>query len=769
MPAWIIEEDDVNGQNIKELTQVISSYFDDAHLQISELTNLKNSEYYSLEQESDKPFYFVNRALESTGLIVPDLFVEATAIEEVLSRGEQELFDEKIQDIKNIIYQNIYNNISYIYKSKGAEKAFRNLIRCFGVDDELIKINLYSDNSDYTLEDTRRTTAIKKNVVDFNDPDRNDAVVYSNEVAARAETSSFIPAVPSLYSNLISMTFEAEVIFPKRLSIEHPEYVAATGLEKQIAMLGEADPLASGDAVYQASTSPIFSVYAKKDDALSENVKFALSSTLLGVDIETDETYKESYDNSKWNFAIRLTPVKEIGDTVLGGDTTDYNLEFYGVKMLADEVEEEFTKTVVVTSSNARAELEKAKFVAVGALRQDADPTNPTVTRDTDLKVSSVRFWYDYLSDEEIKGHASDASNFGRLNPNEDAYAFVDSLSSGLTTDIRVPRKDTLVLFWDFSNVTAADGSGEFIVEDLSDRITDGRYGWFTDLLEKQVTGRGKDFLADDDQVVNKEFIYSAKHRTPEVLNSEDLIEIRTQDDDKFTRESRPITHFFAAEKSMYQVIDDDIINLFASIVEFNDLIGQPVNRYRMNYKALEKFRQLYFQKVQNIPSLEKYVHFYKWLDSSIGMMIEQIIPISSNFSSTLRTMVENHTLERNKYWTKFPTLEMKQDIPEGQLRGIREMLYNYEICSAPISKVAEFDGAADYINIPDTDDLSFGDGTTDSSFSIATWVYIPTTVSAPGTIVSKYNSFASNSEYYLQHDPFNQLTRCTLMGFFNH
>ena len=759
MPAWILEEDDVNGQNIKELTQVISSHFDDTHLRISELTNLKNNEYYSLEEESDKPFFFVNRALESTGLIVPDLFVEATAFEEILSRGEQELFDEKIQDIKNVIYQNIYNNVSYIYKSKGAEKAFRNLIRCFGVDDELIKINLYSDNSDYTLEDTRRTTAIKKNVVDFNDPDRNDALVYSNEVAARAETSSFIPGVPSAKSNLISLTFEAEAIFPKRLSVEHPNYVSPTGLEKQIAMLGEADSLASGDAVYQASINPIFSIYAKKDDATSENIKFALSSTLLGADIETDATYKETYDNSKWNFAVRLSPIKEIGDTVLGGATSDYNLEFYGVKMLADEVEEEFTKTTVITSSNARAAMELAKFVSVGALKTDADPTNATTVRDTDIKVSSVRFWYDYLSDAEIKGHASDASNFGRLNPNADAYAFVTSLSSGLTTDIRVPRKDTLALFWDFSNVTAADSSGEFIVEDLSDRITDGRYGWFTDLLDKQITGRGRRFLADDKQVVNKEFLYSAKHRTPEVLNSEDLIEIRTQDDDKFTRESRPITHFFAAEKSMYQVIDDDIINLFASIVEFNDLIGQPVNRYRMNYKALEKFRQLYFQKVQNVPSLEKYVHFYKWLDSSIGMMIEQLIPISSNFSSTLRTMVENHTLERNKYWTKFPTLEMKQDIPEGQLRGIREMLYDWESGSAPITKVAEFDGAADFINVPDADSLSFGDGTTDSSFSIAAWVYIPTTVSSPGTIVSKYNSFASNSEYYLQHDPFNQLT----------
>ena len=31
-------------------------------------------------------------------------------------------------------------------------------------------------------------------------------------------------------------------------------------------------------------------------------------------------------------------------------------------------------------------------------------------------------------------------------------------------------------------------------------------------------------------------------------------------------------------------------MNLFGPIVEFNNLIGEPVNRYRQEYKSLEKF-----------------------------------------------------------------------------------------------------------------------------------------------------------------------------------
>ena len=77
-----------------------------------------------------------------------------------------------------MIYQNIYNNLVYIYKTKGTEKSFENLIRCFGVDDELIKLNLYADNVTYKLEDNRKFTSVKKNYVDFFRTENNESTVY---------------------------------------------------------------------------------------------------------------------------------------------------------------------------------------------------------------------------------------------------------------------------------------------------------------------------------------------------------------------------------------------------------------------------------------------------------------------------------------------------------------------------------------------------------------------------------------------------------------
>ena len=943
LPNWITDEDINRDENVKELSQVISSYFDNAQIQIQEITNLQEKRYNSLETENDKPFFLVRRNLESQGFETPDLFTEASAFEEILSRNDTSAFEEKLQDVKNTIYQNIYNNLSYIYKSKGTEKAFRNLIRCFGVDDELVKINMYSDGADYLLEDTRRTTAIKKKFVDFNNADREQGLVYTKADPSNVDSNSYIRGVGYARNPNLSFTFQTEIIFPKRISSDHPSYDIPTNLEEHIAYLGE--------YTTSYSANDLFDLKAVKEgsDASSENVKFVL--TMDGQTLET-QFFKSVYENSKWNLAVRLVPKKSLSGVVSGGSTTDYRAELYCVRMLADVVEDEQTVTADITETNARALLAKDKYVSIGALVNAGNPEPATVSsvNDTRVKMSSTLFWYDNVTNEEVRAHASDASNFGRLHPSEEAYMFDLEFNTDTSSAIQVPRRDTLAMHWDFSEVSTTDGSGEFIVNDLSqgkaitetdvnkksiqfladgdtidiadsdnlsfsdgagtdrpfsisawvkvgniatdsgviisrrnsvgvgtadgewivghtngglyvilyadpaqngtgsfsttkrihfkdsgtklssntwhfvtvtydgtqnasglkvykdaieispsiptskdvysgmpnfnivttiggtdsptgntfdDYIADtavfnkalsstevteiynggkvkdlskasvygdiiswwkmgddldttgvngiedyvgsnngtlqgtaaivsetplsdveysGTYGWFTNLVGRQVTGRGKHFTNNNDkQVVNREYVHSAKHRPPEVINSEDLVEIRSQDDITFTKDAQITTHFFTAEKSMYQVISDDMINLFATIVEFNDLIGQPVNRYRMEYKSLEKFRARYFEKVKNVPSLEKYIELYKWIDSSIGLMIQQIIPASANFSADLRNMVESHILERNKYWTKFPTLEMSGEPPTGVMRGINELAYSWKEGHAPV------------------------------------------------------------------------------------
>lgn len=734
IPNWIIEEDDAFGGNILDLTQVLSSYFDSAQVQISQITELKSSEYHSLENTNDVPYPLVRNALESKGMITPDLFVEATAFEEILSRGEQFKFEKKIENIKRVIYQNIYNNLPYIYKSKGTEKSFRNLLRCFGVDDEVIKINLYANEQDLKLEHSSSPTAAKKKFVDFNNAARHSGVIYTKSNPSEASSVSYIKGLPQDKDTSISMTFQTEVVFPHVGSIkEDPDYYGYTTPIEPIAFVGEYDSV--NDEYLQEQ---VFNIKAVKvgNQNNAESVYIVLQCG--DITLQSD-SFRGAYDNNRLNIAVRLVPQDTVLSLAEGAGQCDYNLEMYCISSSGTYVQFEDFKSSPISRNDAMVLLKKNKFLSIGSFRDFYLPESEGVANITRLKFASTLFWYDNVTNEEVKLHSQDVLNFGRMYPSENAYV----LDSDIHGSVQVPRKDTLALHWDFEDISTTDASGAIFVTDVSEETPSGQYGWFTDLVGANVTGKGIHFSANDAQIVNREFVHSARQKAPESINPEDLIQIRQFDDEIYKKDPDIVRYFFAIEKSMYQVINDDIINFFASIKEFNDLIGQPVNRYRMQYKSLEKFRGRYFERIKNVPSLEKYIEIFKWLDSSIGMMIYQLIPASSAFSSGLRTMIESHMLERNKYWNKFPTLEMSAEPPLGIIRGINELTYNWKDGSAPISVIPpqvvisrKTNDVRGEIEIGDIPSLEFGDGTTDSAFSISGFVYIPEIADATSEIV---------------------------------
>ena len=80
---------------------------------------------------SAKPLSMASDLLKSKGFITPEIFDSANILEWLSNRDEDRNFELELEDVKNQIYQNIYNNLININKSKGTEKAFRNLIRCY--------------------------------------------------------------------------------------------------------------------------------------------------------------------------------------------------------------------------------------------------------------------------------------------------------------------------------------------------------------------------------------------------------------------------------------------------------------------------------------------------------------------------------------------------------------------------------------------------------------------------------------------------------------
>ena len=160
---------------------------------------------------------------------------------------------------------------------------------------------------------------------------------------------------------------------------------------------------------------------------------------------------------------------------------------------------------------------------------------------------------------------------------------------------------------------------------------------------------------------------------------------LNQQDDVMFTRDTTYIQHIISVEKSMYQSISEEMLRMFSTVTDFSNIVGSPVNRYRMNYKELTKLRSIFFEIVENEPDIEKYIEYFKWIDDAISLFIFQLLPASSNKVEYLRNMVESHILERSKHFNKFPTIEMFNPVPNEALKGVNELLYNWKFGHAPL------------------------------------------------------------------------------------
>jgi hypothetical protein len=689
LPDWILTEDQ-NTQVISNLFHVISAYFDQLHYLISDIPRLKDITLMS--GSTDKPMPFAKELLESTGFFAPELFPNASVINNFLDRDKNGIIYEKsIHDIKNFIYENIYHNLSYINKSKGTPKAIRNLLRCFGVDDELFKINFYANNIAVKPENSYNITTVRKNFVDFNSLARNNATVFQSTASSNTNSSGYLnhSADDSAgFDSDIGMTFESEIQFPSPPNVDEPNFTSGSFGYISSSMFGVHTAKASAaDLDWASNDYGNFQVYAVRDEIKSPNSKnayFQLKSTaggLLAGNEITSSLFYDVYDNEKWNFAVVVKPAEYPNSTYVSGTTDDYRVEFHGYNMAADTVAESFMVTASISGQAGKRFVSSKKRFYAGAHRTNfvgsvIDPSN--------IRASGCRIWTVPLTKDEIIAHARDTTNYGVDNPYESAYLNENkSTYTGM-----IPKIETLAMHWDFETVSGSDGSGEFLVEDLSSGSSDSRYGDWSAILEKQHTGQGMFFETEDSGSISREYISTAKTQFFENLNSENFIEILEKDDEYFQKgfRSRPIRYFFAIEKSMYQSINDEMIDFFGNIAglqSYASLIGEPVNKYRKDYKKLKLVRGLFFDKIKNTPDLEKYVEFYKWFDDAISAMVLNLIPATSDFAGVQNT-VESHILERNKYQHKFPTIDSKSSDISGSIEGINKLKYNWKFGHAP-------------------------------------------------------------------------------------
>lgn len=198
---------------------------------------------------------------------------------------------------------------------------------------------------------------------------------------------------------------------------------------------------------------------------------------------------------------------------------------------------------------------------------------------------------------------------------------------------------NNLIVSWNYDVVTGSNASGEFLVLDTANSYN----------------GKSHSFAVSNSDFVLKEDLVTNKTLNFETLEGKDTISIRDEDDISISSIKKPSSLELLFENSMYQIMSDEMINMFSSIDAYVFKFAEPYNRYKDSYQDLDQARERYFSKILSNPNLEKYIEFYKWIDSSLGTLLENLKPASTNNQSGLKYTVESHLLERNKFKHKLP------------------------------------------------------------------------------------------------------------------
>jgi hypothetical protein len=130
--------------------------------------------------------------------------------------------------------------------------------------------------------------------------------------------------------------------------------------------------------------------------------------------------------------------------------------------------------------------------------------------------------------------------------------------------------------------------------------------------------------------------------------------------------DSNRVGLFFSPNKEL----NLDIAKAFGDS-NFNEYIGDPSDRFKSGYKALDNIREYYFQRI-NGRDIYSYINLIRAYEKAMFEDIKKMLP--ARVTATTGILVEPHFLERSKYQYTKPT--GSNDYYEG------ESQYTFEIVS---------------------------------------------------------------------------------------
>jgi hypothetical protein len=591
------------------------------------------------------------QAATNIGLIYASFFQKADNITDSVEAITENLrHTETMTEVRQAFAQRCAVEADNLMKRKGTYSSIKSVYSISGIDSTDLTDMFLRPNSEIYLNKEKEEEYISR-INSLNFVHNTEATLFMS--SSLSDESTFIPNDSG--STNTEYTFEGSFLFP---ALEVSEFQSTKCSLFGIREVSET----KNDTTVTTPDRANITVFSEKKSLDSEKSRFVLESNSSLVTSSISSPYiNKVYDNSRWNIGVRV--VKSTSEPFIDLDEESYQLVFSGYNYLLDTLVNSFSITSPISKTKYEQFNESNKTVFLGANR-----TNVTgaVLNKSDAGILNFSAWNSSLTSEELQQRSKNPLTYGTNRPHYDSDKSGNHCHSSIIFRTQFAAVDPPIDATPFLVLDETSGSADRI---SSDGATSGQKYNF----------KSMGFTAKFPKIVQEEHIPIVRTTPVASFKGVDEIEIKNAAHEKLNLASRSEARIFSFEKSVYQAISRDMYDFLAGAKAYNNIIGEPVNKYRREYKLLNHLREDYFSSVLNDVDFERYVSYYRWMDSAIGVLLEQMIPASSFSNVGIENVVESHALERNKYDHKYNRLERKEPNLEARLLSINELLYDWE------------------------------------------------------------------------------------------
>jgi len=679
-------------QIISSLLFMWAREFDAIKAMLDHVSNLVFVDYEKEESIADKLLPILAKYY---GIELPNMFRNSKMNQ--FFAGE-EVIDGKItlglQYVQNEIWRRILINLREIIASKGTKHAMKAVFRSAGIDpDRIFRFVEYGGVPDQILGKARETATEISSLLDFSGSlsygggyTISPQGFYSNKPNLQSvylSGSRIQPGHPTISGDFTQNTFgnvtgtthardglltsgswtiETLVQFPVPRGITKPQSIfrlqttSSVNNEQHLLLNVVATPPTS-KAVYAEKTGELVTLYCRAG--------FYSDAPLLEIPITAD-----IFDGKTWYVSAGRKRCDEVGSYTsssyflrvarqdYGSLSTYYTSSaFFAEQGYSGMLGENLFQMTASYASSPAVVNASGSFIAVGnqSMPALAVPTynqlnDAAITKDARIttfegKWGHCKFWTKALDDEEAKEHILSFKSVGIKDP------FVNF---GFTNDVTGSFQKLWLNVSTDQPDTQSNGDGTLTLTDFSQNFN------------ATSTKRGASLagFAPQTRIIKPER-FDFSFLSPNFDEMPELNKVRvagfTQGKNLFEIGGMPAPVYeipksaepvddtrFGIEFSIMQALDEDIMNIFATLESLDLALGSPELLFAEEYPDLRRLRKIYFNRLTDSISYAKFFDFFRWLDDSFDTILEDLIPRKTNYMG-FNFIVEGHCLERPK------------------------------------------------------------------------------------------------------------------------